>query len=81
MGKMIEVIFDGVVFRPTEPIDLPANTRVRITIEILGDAAEQVEPYSFLDTAMSLNLEGPADWSTNIDKYLYGDLGADEVID
>ena len=26
---------------------------------------------SFLDTAMSIHLEGPADWSENLDRYLY----------
>ena len=26
---------------------------------------------SFLDTAMSIHLDGPADWSENLDQYLY----------
>jgi hypothetical protein len=28
-------------------------------------------PASFLDVAKSLDLNGPADWSTNFDEYLY----------
>ncbi|MBM3236027.1 hypothetical protein FJZ31_06975 [Candidatus Poribacteria bacterium] len=30
------------------------------------------ESLSFLQTARLLNLEGPADWSTNLEEYLYG---------
>jgi len=29
------------------------------------------EPYSFLKYAASLNLDGPEDWSENLDDYLY----------
>jgi len=28
MTKIIEALFDGVAFRPDEPIELPPNTRV-----------------------------------------------------
>ena len=28
---------------------------------------------SFLETAESLQLDGPSDWSENLDKYLYGE--------
>ncbi|HEX9991138.1 MAG TPA: antitoxin family protein [Chloroflexia bacterium] len=70
MVTTIEAMFDGEVLRPEEPLTLEPNTRVRITIETLplnGD-----KQMSFLDTARSLNLEGPPDWSANVDKYLYG---------
>ena len=33
MGKTIDATFDGLVFRPVEPILLGPNTRVRITVE------------------------------------------------
>ncbi len=32
MTKIIEGLFDGVALRPDEPLDLPPNTRVRLTI-------------------------------------------------
>jgi predicted DNA-binding antitoxin AbrB/MazE fold protein len=70
MVTTIEATYDGEVLRPEEPLSLEPYTRVRITIEMLpldGD-----KPMSFLDTARSLNLEGPPDWSANVDKYLYG---------
>lgn len=71
MTKTTEAIFDGEVLRPVEPLDLQPNTRVRLTIEV---KQEKKEAYAFLHTARSLNLEGPSDWSTRIDEYLYGDL-------
>jgi predicted DNA-binding antitoxin AbrB/MazE fold protein len=70
MVKMIEALFDGKVFHPTEPIALAPNTRVRMTIETVLPAESKVT--SFLRTARALNLEGPSDWSANIDEYLYG---------
>jgi len=70
MGKMIEALFDGTVFHPTEPIALAPNTRVRLTIETVLPAEGKAP--SFLRTARALNLEGPPDWSANIDEYLYG---------
>ncbi|HVF88246.1 MAG TPA: antitoxin family protein [Pyrinomonadaceae bacterium] len=71
MTKTLEAVYDGEVLRPDEPLDLEPNTRVRVTIEV---EHEKKEPYAFLRTARSLNLEGPSDWSTRIDDYLYGDL-------
>jgi len=70
MVKTIEAVFDGKVIRPAEPLALEPNTRVRIVIETILPASEA--PISFLDTARSLNLEGPPDWSENIETYLYG---------
>ncbi|WP_392533212.1 hypothetical protein [Nostoc sp. C117] len=69
MVEKITAVFNGKVFYPAEPIALPTNTRVRISIEILPPHEEQTA--SFLQTARSLNLEGSPDWSANIDKYLY----------
>jgi hypothetical protein len=70
MAKTIEALFDGTVFRPTEPIALAPNTRVRMTIETVLPAPDKAT--SFLRTARALNLDGPPDWSANIDEYLYG---------
>ncbi|MEH2433509.1 MAG: hypothetical protein V7K25_04535 [Nostoc sp.] len=70
MVEKITAVFNGKVFYPAEPIALPINTRVRISIEILPPSEH--ETISFLLTARSLNLDGPPDWCTNIDKYLSG---------
>ena len=70
MTKTIEALFDGAVFHPTEPIALEPNTRVWIVVETAPSIAGQET--SFLRIASSLNLEGPADWSANLEEYLYG---------
>jgi predicted DNA-binding antitoxin AbrB/MazE fold protein len=68
MTTTIEAVFDGQVLRPDRPLDLMPNTRVTLVVTV-PDSFEPVE--SFLDTALSLKLEGPEDWSENHDKYLY----------
>jgi Protein of unknown function DUF104 len=70
MSQTLDAIFDGNVFRPDGPIQLEPNTRVRLTIEPAPTSAQESE--SFLRVARSLNLEGPPDWSSRLDAYLYG---------
>ena len=43
---------------------------MRVTIET--SEAEPEKTLSFLDTAASLNLEGPSDWSERFEDYLHG---------
>ena len=70
MTKTLHAVYDGKVFRPEKPLDLKPNIRVLITIE----ASEEKTPKgrSFLQTARSLKLEGPSDWSVHLEDYLYG---------
>jgi len=70
MTKRIEAVFDGTTLRPDEPLELPPNTRVRLTIESF-ETPKQAG--SFLRTARSLALAGPRDWSSNLEAYLYGE--------
>jgi predicted DNA-binding antitoxin AbrB/MazE fold protein len=70
MSQTIEAVYDGAVLRPVSALSLKPNTRVRITLEVLP--LKEAAPTSFLRTARSLNLSGPADWSANLDNYLYG---------
>lgn len=84
MTTTIEATFDGEVFRPSHPVVLAPNTAVKLTVESVGPqpAAESSpktgEPYSFFDTLKSIRIEGPPDWSANVDKYLYGHLHDEE---
>ena len=59
------------MLRPDLPVRLPPNTRVRVVIETTEE--EESNAVSFLDTAEGLNLEGPADWSSRLEDYLYSD--------
>ena len=70
MTIKLQLTFNGEVFVPDEPVPLAPNTRVRATIEAAED--EQRAPKSFLDVAKSLNVDGPPDWSSRLDDYLYG---------
>jgi hypothetical protein len=36
MAQTVDVIFDGLVFRPLEPLDITPNTRLQITLSIDG---------------------------------------------
>ena len=57
MTRSIEAVFDGTTLRPDEPLELPPNTRVRLTIESL---APPTPGGWFLRTAHSLALAGHA---------------------
>ena len=70
MTKTLHAIYDGKVFRPEKPLDLKPNIRVRITIDTSEGKA--LKKSSFLQTARSLKLEGPPDWSLHLEDYLYG---------
>ncbi len=72
MASVIEATYDGKVFRPDGPVDIEPNTRVRIVIDAVLQNGQ--EPPSFLSIARNLRVDGPPDWSENLDKYLYGHL-------
>jgi predicted DNA-binding antitoxin AbrB/MazE fold protein len=77
MTEIIEALYDGAVFCPDEPIALAPNTRVRLVVETLPPAGSEAP--SFLRTARALRLDGPADWSENLDEHLYGTESANAV--
>jgi len=68
---VIDATYDGKVFRPCKPVSLEPNTVVRLTVETLP--IKPKEMVSFFETARGLRLEGPPDWASNVDKYLYGE--------
>jgi predicted DNA-binding antitoxin AbrB/MazE fold protein len=67
MTLTIDAVYDGKVFLPSEPISLRPNTHVRIFVVAEGEGS-----VSFFDVAQSLDLNGPPDWSSKLDEYLYG---------
>ena len=74
MSQTIDATYDGEFLRPDHLLSIAPNTRVRLTVEVVPEATiDTAEPASFLDVAAALNLDGPADFSKNLDKYLYGD--------
>lgn len=90
MDKILDATYDGEVFRPDEPIELASNTKVKIIIEDEEEKPKKLklvempkkgkgEPYSFLRYAKSLKLDGPSDFSKNLDEYLYGGKSLDDA--
>jgi hypothetical protein len=71
MSTSIEATFDGSVFRPSTPVMLSPNTQVRLTVETL--TVEAGAGASFLQTARAMKIEGPPDWASRFDEYLYGE--------
>ena len=75
MTKTITARYDGRAIHPDEPLPLPRDSRITITVhadEQEVDEDQDVGVSTFLDVALSLNAEGPSDWSSRIDHYLYG---------
>jgi len=86
MEKILDATFDGEVFRPDEPVDLAPNTKAKIIIEepkelklVEKPKKGKGEPHTFLKYARSLNLDGPGDFSKNLDDYLYGGKSLDDA--
>ncbi len=71
MSQILEATFDGKVFRPTENVELKPDTRVQLVVTVKPTVEEA--PASLLRVARSLHLSGPADWSSRLDDYLYGE--------
>jgi predicted DNA-binding antitoxin AbrB/MazE fold protein len=77
MTQIIEAIFNGKVFEPTETINLKPNTKVKLKIE--QEISEKPDQsYTFLKTARTLKIDAPRDFSSNFDHYLSNEKNKDE---
>ena len=74
MVQIIPATFDGATFRPEKPVSIAPNTKVLLTVEAAKLERRPARPTSFIDTALSLRIDGPSDWSSRVDHYLYGNL-------
>jgi hypothetical protein len=88
MTTTVDAMFDGEVFWPTQPVELEPNTAVKLTVETAATSEPHEHasvnkgmPYSFFDVLKSMEIDGPPDWSANVDKYLYGHLYEEEEQD
>jgi hypothetical protein len=71
MARTLTVVFDGEVFRPTEPVDLPANSEYEIVIA--DDSTTPLEDEYPLVRFLDLTIEsGRGDFAEQHDHYLYG---------
>jgi len=74
MTWTVAVIYDGEVFRPEEPVDLPPNTRGYVTIADQPEEQPQVSPPRAVQRILkrSRALDLPADLAAQHDHYLHG---------
>ena len=69
--------FDGEHICPDEPVSLPKDAPLRVTVEevlVSSDSAASDNPAKLLDelvTECGL-IDGPDDWAAEHDHYLYG---------
>jgi hypothetical protein len=74
--------FDGEALRPDSPVVLPQNVQLRVTVfesepsDQNGDSIAQNprRPLGLFERIAQKHglIEGPEDWSSEIDHYLYG---------
>lgn len=76
MSQILEATFDGHVFRPVESVEVQPDTKVQLVVTVKTTSEE--EPASFLRTARPMKLQGPRDWSSRVDDYLYGGVKLDD---
>ena len=68
MQRIVEVLFDGEVLRPVEPLDLEPNHHYRVTIESEPSTGGVLDDIA----ALAGDLDLPADFAAQHDHYLYG---------
>lgn len=72
MPKTVTALFDGRALWPEEPIDVEPNTRVKLTLAVARErSGRKRKKQGFIETALSLKLDGPRDWSRRVEEYLY----------
>ena len=77
LTKTVTAIWDGKLIHPDEPLPLPRDTRITITVhaeEPRENEDRDVGVSTFLDVALSLKICGPPDWSERVDYYMGQDM-------
>lgn len=88
--QIIKATYDGRDFHPDEPLALPPDTRVTLTVHVEEpgaavdvDSALYVPPAtdsessrkpSFADAVRRIRICGPPDWSERVDYYMGHDM-------
>jgi len=68
----VDAVFDGEVLRPQEPLTLTPNQRYSITIDEPASAPVDTEDAWSVLRSLAGSYDGPSDWSTEHDHYIYG---------
>jgi len=77
MTHTFRALYDGECLHPREPLPVAPNTELTLSYEGMEEL-KPAKPTSFFETARSMQIEGPPDWSERLDHYLYGGMVDDE---
>jgi hypothetical protein len=70
MSTTIDAEYDGTVFIPICQVHLKKHGKYRLIIEEESDPADNLTAWDILREHAG-TIEGPEDWSENLDHYLY----------
>lgn len=73
--KTVHAVYQDGVFRPSDPVDLPENSQVQITIQSKPSPGQAQRTLSYLARIAGEfpdNPDLPADLAAQHDHYLYG---------
>jgi len=70
MSKTIDVEYDGAVFIPIGQVNLKKNQKYRLIIEEESNQEQNQNAWDVLKKHIG-TIDGPEDWSENLDYYLY----------
>lgn len=71
MSTTITATFDGKVLLPDTPLDLKPQARYRLQVEEELPATDEKVGWDVIESLIG-SVQGPPDWSRNLDHYLYG---------
>jgi predicted DNA-binding antitoxin AbrB/MazE fold protein len=72
MVQTIDAIFDGKVLVPQNGVQLLEGKRYKLIVQPVEQSAASSESAWDLLGQLVGTVEGPADWASEIDHYLYG---------
>jgi hypothetical protein len=72
MSITIDAVFDGEVLRPQSPLPLVLNQHYSVTIEDAPIAVSGTEDAWSVLRELAGTYDGPTDWSSEHDHYIYG---------
>jgi hypothetical protein len=72
MSQTLFATFDGKALAPENGVELVAGTRYKVVIQdIDNNMSTRKSAWEALDRLVG-TVEGPADWASELDHYLYG---------
>jgi len=74
MLETIHAVFNGKALVPENGVQLIEGKRYKLIIQPFDESAQQEETAWDVLAGLVGTIEGPADWASEVDHYLYGKL-------